>query len=233
MPSHAAASALGWWLAAGVDCPVAEGGSWLKPPKPQAVPELRPAPRAPDPAAALPDEAWARATTLADFTAALAAHPLADGDPASGLMLMGEGPSAEDLRTLRPFSGPAGDLLDAMLAAIGRNRASAYITNLCVRRAAPGTPSAQCVARDLELARRHVALVRPRALVLLGGVPAQAITGDRAPVMKARGRWHALDFGGVAVPTLVTVNPAYLLRRPLAKREAWADLRSLQQRLSS
>ena len=65
----------------------------------------------------------------------------------------------------------------------------------------------------------------------MGGVPAQAITTERTPVMKARGRWHGLDFGGVAVPTLVTVNPAYLLSRPLAKREAWADLRSLQQRL--
>jgi DNA polymerase len=243
-PSQAAASALAWWLAAGVDCPLGapEGsGSWLQPTAKPAVPERpRAEPAIRQPPAAPPtqvpdsaDEAWRHASTLAELQAALAGHPLFDGDPASGLMLMGEGPSAEDLRTLRPFSGPAGDLLNAMLAAIGRDRASAYITNLCIRRTAPGTPSPSCVARDLDLARRHVALVRPRALVLLGGVPAAAITGDRSPVMKARGRWHDLDFGGVAVPTLVTVNPAYLLRRPLAKREAWADLRSLQQRLSS
>lgn len=228
--------ALRWWLESGVDCPVADAAaSWLRPAAEQPAPKPRPvaATAAPPVAAPAPDAAlWQSATTLAELAAALAPHPFADGAPESGLMLMGEGPSAEDIRTRRPFSGPAGALLDAMLRAIGRDRSQAYITNLCVRRATAGTPSPGCVARDLALARRHIALARPRVLVLLGGLPAKAITEDPTPVTRQRGRWFDLRIDGHAVPTLVTVNPAYLRRRPLAKRDAWADLRALQQRLA-
>ena len=148
-------------------------------------------------------------------------------------MLMGESPSAEDLRTGRPFSGPAGQLLDRMLAAIGRSRASAYVALLVCRQDVAGPPTEEAVAQDLPIARAHVRLAAPRALLLLGATPARALLGADEPISRLRGRWFelALDDGS-RVPALPTYNPAYLLRRPEAKREAWADLLAFAERLA-
>lgn len=156
---------------------------------------------------------------------------MADGNPAAGLVVVGEAPSAADLETGRPFSGPAGQLLDRMLAAIGRDRGSAYLTLLCPRLPHPGPPPDDAIAADLALTLEHLRLVAPRAVLVLGAIPARSLLGRSEPIAALRGTWCELDLGDVRVPALPTFNPAYLLRRPDAKRAAWADLLALKARL--
>ncbi|MGL6044541.1 MAG: uracil-DNA glycosylase family protein, partial [Sandaracinobacteroides sp.] len=182
----AAAALLDWWKLAGVDTAVADRpASWFTPadlstPADHSTPTALPAtdlPATRHPAAASsrpPADAstWAGLATLAELEARVRADapraPFADGDPASGLMILGESPSAEDLRTGRPFSGPAGRFLDRMLAAIGIDRTGCYIGLLCPRRARPGAPDADDIAFDLPLTRAHIRLVAPRHILLLG-----------------------------------------------------------------
>lgn len=256
-----AALLLDWWRLAGVDMLVgAEPQPWTTAPAarirtetagtpkrvtPERVtPERvaaplpeRAVPAVPSPAADSVAAALA-AETLADFIAAVRAGfpgaPIADGIPESGVMILGEGPSAEDLRTGRPFTGPAGALLDRMLAAIGLDRSNCYISLACPLRAIPGPVPAAEMAAALPLARAHLRLAAPRLVLLLGGPPAQALGGNPEPISRQRGRWAMIDAGGGAtIPALPTFNPAYLLRRPEAKREAWADLLAFQRRLVS
>jgi DNA polymerase len=180
---------------------------------------------------------FATAQSLDALRALVAAEhpgiPFADGDPASGLMILGEGPSEADLESGRPFSGPAGRLLDWMLAAIGRDRTRAYVALLCPRRMAAGPATAADIARDLPLARHHVRLVQPRALLLMGGPAAQALIGDPTPIGRLRGQWRDLVIEGAPVRALATFNPAYLLRRPEDKALAWADLLALTRKLDA
>jgi DNA polymerase len=176
-----------------------------------------------------------RFATLADLHAHVAATspgaPLADGNPQAGLLVIGEAPSAEDLRNGRPFSGPAGRLLDRMLAAIGLDRSLAYITLLAPRLGVPGPPSDDAVAADLPLTLEHLRLVAPRLVLLLGAIPTRVLTGDATPISRTRGRFTRVTAGGLEVAALPTYNPAFLLRQPAAKREAWSDLLQLKARL--
>jgi uracil-DNA glycosylase family 4 len=236
--AEAAASLAEWWRLSGHDAPIsARPAPWLR--LRQLEKEARVAARK----AAMP-AAPAESHTLPPISslAALEAHVrasapraiFADGNPASGAMLMGEAPSAEDLRTGRPFTGPAGRLLDRMLAAIGRDRGSAYIALLVCRQPFAGTPSEEAIAADLPIARAHVRLAAPRALLLLGAKPTLALTGRKEPISKLRGTWlDVLLDDGSHVPALATFHPAYLLRAPEAKREAWADLLAFSKRLSA
>lgn len=229
-PQHARAL-LAWWQLAGADTPVApRPAPWTQTgsPAPPAPARARPAARsAPAPPAPAPPERQTFAS-LADLVAFVSRTApgavLADGDPGSGIVILGESPSAEDLRTGRPFTGPAGQLLDQMLAAIGLDRRTCYITLLCPRRRIPGPPDREDVARDLPLTRTHLRLSAPRAVLLLGGTPAQALIGTTDPISKLRGRPLDLDAEGYRTMALATFNPAYLLRRPADKALAWADL---------
>ncbi len=239
------AALIHWWKLAGVDTPTAdEPTSWLAPepvrPEPRAiasdVPDERPrpAPRAAIPVR--PDPVWDSTDSLEALVARVRADhpraPFADGNPASGLMILGEAPSADDLKTGRPFSGPAGQFLDRMLAAIGIDRTSAYIALLCPRKPTPGAPSPDEIAADLALTRAHVRLAAPRHILLLGANPVQALTGNSAPISRIRGSWLSVESGAGPIPALATFNPAYLLRRPEEKARAWADLLALKHRLS-
>ncbi len=192
----------------------------------------------------------AAARTLAELREAFAAFEgcalrdtatnfvFADGDPSAPVMLVGEGPGAEEDREGLPFVGPSGRLLDRMLASIGLARAegSVYITNVLPWRP-PGnrSPTDAEIALCLPFLRRHITLVQPKLLVLLGGVPARSLLGTREGITKLRGRWRTLDLPGLPapVPVLPTLHPAYLLRNPGAKREAWSDLLSLRRRLDA
>lgn len=239
------ATLLQWWKLAGVDTPTADDPtSWLAPepafaaPEPEAAP-ARPAPRAPAPRAAIPvrpDPVWDSFDTLDALTAKIRADhpraPFADGNPASGLMILGEAPSADDLQTGRPFSGPAGQFLDRMLAAIGIDRTSSTIALLCPRKPTPGAPSPDDIAADLALTRAHIRLLAPRHILLLGANPVQALTGTTTAISRIRGSWLEVDAGRGPIPALATFNPAYLLRRPEEKARAWADLLALKHRLS-
>ena len=152
----------------------------------------------------------------------------ADGVAGAPVMIVGEAPGRDEDMEGRPFVGRAGQLLDRMLAAIGLSRAdSVYITNVVPWRP-PGNrePTLEEIAMMRPFLERHIALAAPRALVVMGNVSAQAVLGKRG-ILRLRGTW-AEGFGR---PVLPMTHPAYLLRNPSAKREAWADLLSLQERL--
>lgn len=156
----------------------------------------------------------------------------ADGNPQARIMLIGEAPGRdEDLQGL-PFVGRAGQLLDRMLAAIGLDRTSVYIINTLPWRP-PGnrTPTPAEHAVCMPFVERHVELVNPDILVLLGGVAAKQMLGTDTGIMRLRGKWASVKLGGRDVPALPTLHPAYLLRQPAQKQLAWRDLLSLKARL--
>ncbi|MDX2484741.1 MAG: uracil-DNA glycosylase [Pseudodonghicola sp.] len=152
----------------------------------------------------------------------------AEGTPGAPVMIIGEAPGREEDREGRPFVGPAGHLLDRMLAAIGMSRqADVYITNVL-----PWRPPQNREPRPDEIAmmkpflERHVALIDPKVIVLMGNVSCQAVLGKRG-ITRLRGSWEQ----ALGKPVLPMVHPAHLLRHPAAKREAWADLLELQAKL--
>ncbi len=231
-----------WWALSGADTLTSDAPtSWLAGQGQQeAEPDLQ-AERAPrrQPATAIPTPiaagSFANVQTLAELHAMVKAEqpraPFADGNPASGIMILGEAPSAEDLRSGCPFTGPAGLFLDRMLAAIGLDRTCCYIALLAPRRRVPGPPPPDAVAADLPLTRAHVRLAAPRHILLLGAAASQTMTGNTTPIGKLRGSWLQVDAGGGPVPALATFNPAYLLRRPEDKALAWADLLAFRQKV--
>ena len=158
----------------------------------------------------------------------------ADGNPAAPVMIIGEAPGADEDRIGRPFVGRAGQLLDRMLAAIGLDRQSVLITNVVYWRP-PGnrTPTTAEIASCLPFVLRHVALVRPKVLVLCGATAAGALLPHGQGITRLRGRWFSLKIPDLAepVPTLPMFHPSFLLRTPERKREAWRDLLALRARL--
>lgn len=213
-----------------------------------------PAPAAGLPAARdLPDDgavAEARrlaagAADLAALAAAMAAFPhcelrlgarslvFADGNPAARVMVVGEAPGREEDLEGRPFVGRAGQLLDRMFAAIGLSRTSPdpaqalYITNLLPWRPPQNRdPAPQELAMLTPFLLRHIDLAGPEVVVTMGRFSLQALTGLTG-ITRVRGRWTE----AAGRPCLPMLHPAYLLRNPAAKREAWADLLELKARL--
>jgi uracil-DNA glycosylase len=159
-----------------------------------------------------------------------------DGNPEAPVMIVGEAPGAEEDRLGKPFVGRAGQLLDRMLAAIGLDRTQVQITNVIYWRP-PGNrkPTAAEIAACLPFVLRHVALARPRVLVLAGGTAATALLPTGEGITRLRGRWFDLAVPGLEAPvaTLPMFHPAFLLRTPERKREAWRDLLALKARLDA
>ena len=157
------------------------------------------------------------------------------GDEAAALMVVGEAPGAEEDRQGTPFIGPAGQLLERMLAAIGLKRSEVYITNILPWRP-PGnrSPTVEEIALCQPFVERQIALVQPKILVLVGGISAKALLDKREGITRLRGTWRDITISGLAepVPTMATFHPAYLLRQPTAKREVWRDLLAIQKKLT-
>ncbi len=153
----------------------------------------------------------------------------ADGNPEARVMLVGEAPGRdEDLQGL-PFVGRSGQLLDRMLAAIGLDRTSVYIANTLPWRP-PGnrTPTPAEHAICMPFIERHIELMAPKVLLLLGGVSAKQLLHTDTGIMRLRGKWTAARVGERDIPALPTLHPAYLLRQPAQKRLAWRDLMALR-----
>ncbi len=157
----------------------------------------------------------------------------ADGNPAARVLILGEAPGRDEDREGRPFVGRAGQLLDAMFAAIGLARTSPvpatalYITNVLPWRPPENrdpTPAEIAMLRPFVL--RHITLADPDLIVVMGNTPLSCLFGEKG-ILRARGHWRET----LGRPVLPMTHPAYLLRTPEAKREAWADLLSLQARL--
>lgn len=158
----------------------------------------------------------------------------ADGNPDSGVMIIGEAPGADEDRSGLPFVGVSGKLLDKMLGAISLDRNSAYITNILFWRP-PGNRKPTTLESEmcLPFVERHIELVQPKALVVLGGSAATAILETTVGITRLRGKWQNYERGSVQIPVLPTYHPAYLLRQPALKRDAWRDFQSLKERLRS
>lgn len=239
-----ALATLGWLVEAGVDTLVDDTPrTWLADPV-EARPTAASAPRAavPTAPASAPPSDIDRQIAAADSTAALydvaatlRPKPIfADGDPASGVMIVGQDAAPDDARTGRPFSGPSGALLDRMLKAIGRDRSNVYLSNLYLWRATGNRPPSDEDTRlSALILKRHVELVRPHALLVMGDKPSKALFDTDTAITKLRGRWIDLTFGDLTVPALPTFNPAYLLRVPAHKALAWADLLSFKVKIDA
>jgi DNA polymerase len=251
---EASLAALSWQVDAGVDevigdAPVNRYELAAEVRKPAAAAAPPPAAalaplRAADPVAEARAAAGA-ALDLEALRAAMAAYDhcelkrgarnlvFADGNPAARVLVLGEAPGREEDLEGRPFVGRAGQLLDRMFDAIGLSRTSAdpktalYITNVMPwRPPANRDPEPAEIAMMRPFVERHIALVDPAVIVVMGNTPLDALTGTRG-ILRARGTWTT----ALGKPLLPMTHPAYLLRNPAAKREAWADLLSLKARL--
>ncbi len=188
------------------------------------------------------------ANTLEDLRAALQAFEgcalkhtatnlvFGDGNAEARIMLVGEAPGADEDRLGLPFVGVSGQLLDRMLATIGLDRTSAYITNILYWRP-PGNrnPTAAEIAACLPFIERHIELVDPEVLVMVGGTAAKTILGQSEGIMKLRGRWFNYESARMVRPISATAiyHSAYLLRSPAQKRDAWRDLLAIKLRLAT
>lgn len=148
-----------------------------------------------------------------------------EGNPHADLMFVGEGPGADEDATGRPFVGRAGQLLDRMIEAIGMKREQVYIANI-VKCRPPGNrePEPDEVATCEPFLYRQINVIRPKLVVALGGVATKTLLRTKAPISKLRGRFF--DFRGTKL--LPTFHPAFLLRSPNKKRDAWEDLKKVR-----
>jgi DNA polymerase len=156
----------------------------------------------------------------------------ADGNPKARLMIIGEAPGREEDRQGKPFVGRAGQLLDRMLAAIGLDRTSVYITNIVFWRP-PGnrnpTPMEGAICRPIT--ERQIELIAPDIILLLGGVAAKHVLETAEGIMRLRGKWRQIAVAGRKIPVMASLHPAYLLRQPLQKRLAWRDFLAIRKAL--
>jgi len=156
----------------------------------------------------------------------------ADGNPQAEIMLIGEAPGGEEDRIGRPFVGRSGQLLDRMLKAIGLDRTRVYIANTVPWRP-PGNraPTPEEMALCLPFLNRQVELVAPRIILSLGGPATKTVFNTDIGILKMRGKWAEVTLGNHKAMGLATLHPAYLLRTPSAKQQAWRDLLTLQARM--
>jgi uracil-DNA glycosylase len=147
------------------------------------------------------------------------------GPKRSDWLVVGEAPGAEEDRRGEPFVGAAGQLLDAMLRAIGLDRhTNVYIANILKSRPPNNRdPKPEEVAACMPYLVRQIALLQPKLILAVGRIAAQNLLGTEAPLGRLRGQVH--HFGELNTPVVVTYHPAYLLRTPADKRKAWEDLK--------
>ena len=245
-------SVLDWWEDAGVDVPDIKLAAPKRkvPPRQAPVQKTTPSqtPR-PNPAAPKPiiDAApiAAKAKTLAELKAAMDsfdAGPLSDGarqcvfargNPQADIMVIGEAPSIKEDKAGKPFIGPAGQLLDKMLASIGLTEETAYLTNVVNWRLPNNRKTTD---DDIALCKpfldRHIELAAPKVILMVGGVSMSALTGLTG-IMKQRGQWQTVTIAGKDIPALPIYHPAFLLRQPVLKKDAWRDLLALREWLGT
>jgi uracil-DNA glycosylase len=159
-----------------------------------------------------------------------------DGSPEARVVLIGEGPGAEEDRQGVPFVGPSGKLLDQMLASISIERSDVYIANTVFWRP-PGnrSPTTQEIATCMPFVERLIEIIDPEVLVAVGGPAAVSLLGETQGVGRLRGKWFSYSTARLSAPIHSTAlfHPAYLLRTPARKREAWRDMLAIKKRLGS
>ncbi len=147
-------------------------------------------------------------------------------------MVIGEAPGADEDRQGKPFVGVSGQLLDRMLSFIGLTRENFYITNTVYWRP-PGNrkPNDGEFAVCRPFVDRHIELIDPKLLLLVGDKSVRGLAGATTGITRSRGQWYDVKIGDKTIPALATFHPAYLLRTPAAKRQAWQDLLTFQRRM--
>lgn len=235
------------WQVAPQATPLPQRGA-EKPAAAPYVPSISAADRAAaqaDVAVAMAAAAASAAQTLAELQEALARYDhcdlkkgarhlvFADGLPGARVLVLGEAPGRDEDLQGKPFVGAAGQLLDRMFAAIGLSRSSddpasaLYITNVMPwRPPANRDPTPEEIAMMRPFVERHIALAKPQVVVVMGNTPCAALLGTKG-ILRLRGQWTE----ALGLPVMPMTHPAYLLRNPAAKREAWADLLDIQAKL--
>ena len=153
-----------------------------------------------------------------------------DGNPNSKVMIIGEGPGANEDKEGLPFVGRAGQLLDKMLAAIKLDRNKVYITNVVNFRPPENRkPTTEEINRYLPFLKEHIEIIKPKILVLLGSTALNALIGDEVVISKARGKWISKKIGNISLNIIASFHPAFLMRQPEQKKLAWIDLKMIKK----
>ena len=154
-----------------------------------------------------------------------------DGNPNSKIMLIGEAPGANEDEEGLPFVGRAGALLDKMLAAIDLDRKKVYISNIINYRPPDNRrPTDEEIKRYLPFITKHIEIISPKILVLLGSTAMNALIGNEVVISKMRGKWFEKKFGNCTTSVIITFHPAFLMRQPAQKKMAWIDLKMIRDK---
>ena len=147
-------------------------------------------------------------------------------------MIIGEGPGANEDKEGLPFVGRAGQLLDKMLNAINLNRENVYITNVVNYRPPDNRkPTEEEINRYLPFLNKHIEIINPKIILLLGSTAMNAILGKTDVISKTRGKWFEKKFNSSNASIIVSFHPAFLLRQADKKKLAWVDLKMIKQKI--
>ena len=177
--------------------------------------------------AAINDELLRRAQAAPQFKDRV--FIFGEGEPGARVAVVGESPGPPDIATGRPFMGPAGDMLNRILAAIGLQRKDCYLTNTVKMISTGDELTPDILNFFTPYLHRELAVVRPRVVLAFGNTPTRALLRTKKPISQMRGQFH--DYHGAQL--MPTFNPAYLLRDPSKKREVWEDLKKVRAFLAS
>ena len=157
-----------------------------------------------------------------------------DGNPFAKIMIIGEGPGANEDKEGKPFVGRAGKLLDKMLEAIKLNRKNVYISNVVnFRPPMNRKPTDDEIKRYLPFLVKHIELINPKILLLLGSTALNALIGNEVVISKARGKWVNKKIGSANPEIIASFHPAFLMRQPDQKKYAWEDLKMIRKKMSA
>ena len=152
-----------------------------------------------------------------------------EGQPGASVAVVGESPGPPDIDSGRPFMGPAGQMLERILGAIGLQRRDCYLTNTVKIISTGDEMTTDVLAFFTPYLHRELAVVRPRIVIAFGNTPTRALLNTKKPISQMRGEFH--DYHGMKL--MPTFNPAYLLRDPMKKREVWEDMKKVRAMLAS
>jgi len=157
----------------------------------------------------------------------------ADGHPDSQIMIVAEGPGADEDKEGLPFLGRAGQLLDKMLKSINLDRENVYITNVVNYRPPENRrPSEEELQRYLPYLKKHIEIINPKILILLGSTALSALMGNKEVISDARGKWIDGKIGQCKPSIIVSFHPAFLMRQPEQKKLAWIDFKMIRKKIS-
>ena len=157
---------------------------------------------------------------------------LGDGNLDSPIMIVGEAPGAEEIKTNKTFQGDSGTLLEKMLLAINlkkKNIYSSYAINF--RPPEDRKPTSQETKRYSTFLKEHISIINPKILILLGSTAMESITSSNERISNERGKWKEIIINNKTYPIMITFNPSYLIRFPENKKFSWEDLKMIKQKI--